>query len=462
MCFLLFLFLFGAILGAVTNAFVDRFSWIPRFRSPWRQRPVEMAAVSRVLERQWPDFLPLIGWIRMARWGDAIERLPEKDRLPGLESRRFWIRPFCVELCCAFGFVALYFGEMGGILQPSGVEPESATTILQRYWVHLTLFVLLLMATLIDFDDMIIPDILTVPGTLLALVLATFCPHYQLPATQLRMNVIYQANPQAVQAEDNFVLVYSKEPKTVPLSVTSPNPPLKLPLSQRNLLKMQLAMLGLWAFWCFAMLDRVWYGRRLGLRRSLLLFFRYLYRSPRTKYWLGALFFGPVATFILLSKQCTPLDVQGYWASAHAVGLFSALVGMATGMLLVWSVRLVASGALGREAMGFGDVTLMGMIGAFLGWQAVIPIFFLAPILGLVHGLFNLFLGRELRIPFGPWLCLATFFVVLGWPHVWEQMAPVYELGWILAAIMFICLILMGLMLFVWAQIRERLFAPLS
>ena len=57
--------------------------------------------------------------------------------------------------------------------------------------------------------------------------------------------------------------------------------------------------------------------------------------------------------------------------------------------------------------MGFGDVTLMMMVGAFLGWQAGVVIFFLAPFAGLVVGVLQLVLRRDDEIPYGPFLCLA-------------------------------------------------------
>ena len=44
-------------------------------------------------------------------------------------------------------------------------------------------------------------------------------------------------------------------------------------------------------------------------------------------------------------------------------------------------VRVLGSQVLRREAMGFGDVTLMAMIGAFLGWQAAVLTFFLGAVL---------------------------------------------------------------------------------
>ena len=75
---------------------------------------------------------------------------------------------------------------------------------------------------------------------------------------------------------------------------------------------------------------------------------------------------------------------------------------------LVWAVRIIGAIVLRREAMGFGDVTLMAMIGAFLGWQPCLVIFFLAPFAGLVVGVLRLILFRDREIPYGPFLCLAA------------------------------------------------------
>lgn len=60
------------------------------------------------------------------------------------------------------------------------------------------------------------------------------------------------------------------------------------------------------------------------------------------------------------------------------------------------------------ESMGGGDVKLLAMIGAFLGWQKAILIFFLAPILGLGAGIFNLLTKKDHTIPYGPFLSLAA------------------------------------------------------
>ena len=77
--------------------------------------------------------------------------------------------------------------------------------------------------------------------------------------------------------------------------------------------------------------------------------------------------------------------------------------------------------------MGLGDVTLMGMIGAFLGWQAAVLTFFLAPFLGLTHAAWKLmtYLGKRLsgrqlssadrEIPYGPYLSMAAASLLFVW-----------------------------------------------
>jgi leader peptidase (prepilin peptidase)/N-methyltransferase len=64
------------------------------------------------------------------------------------------------------------------------------------------------------------------------------------------------------------------------------------------------------------------------------------------------------------------------------------------------------------ESMGGGDVKLLAMIGAFLGWQQALLTFFLAPFFGLVIGIFNLLLKKDHTIPYGPFLSLAALFAL--------------------------------------------------
>ena len=66
------------------------------------------------------------------------------------------------------------------------------------------------------------------------------------------------------------------------------------------------------------------------------------------------------------------------------------------------------------ESMGGGDVKLLAMIGAFMGWQMAVLTFFLAPFLGIVIGIVNLVTKKDHTIPYGPFLSIAAL-VSLFW-----------------------------------------------
>jgi len=116
-------------------------------------------------------------------------------------------------------------------------------------------------------------------------------------------------------------------------------------------------------------------------------------------------------------------------------GFWTGVAGFLVGGGLTWSVRFLGTLAMRREAMGFGDVTLMAMIGSFLGWQAAVLTFFLAPFFGLAHALGKLikYLLKRLRgaqlssadreIPFGPYLSMAAVTLVLSWRWLWAYWA---------------------------------------
>jgi leader peptidase (prepilin peptidase)/N-methyltransferase len=62
------------------------------------------------------------------------------------------------------------------------------------------------------------------------------------------------------------------------------------------------------------------------------------------------------------------------------------------------------------ESMGGGDVKLLAMMGAFLGWQKAILVFFLAPFFGVVVGLINILVKKDHTLLYGPLLSLAAIF----------------------------------------------------
>jgi leader peptidase (prepilin peptidase)/N-methyltransferase len=60
------------------------------------------------------------------------------------------------------------------------------------------------------------------------------------------------------------------------------------------------------------------------------------------------------------------------------------------------------------ESMGGGDVKLLAMIGAFLGWQKALLTFFIAPFFGAIIGVINLIIKKDHTLPYGPFLALAA------------------------------------------------------
>jgi leader peptidase (prepilin peptidase)/N-methyltransferase len=91
--------------------------------------------------------------------------------------------------------------------------------------------------------------------------------------------------------------------------------------------------------------------------------------------------------------------------------LLWSLSGLAFGFGLLWLVRYFGSKAFKREAMGLGDVFLMGAVGAIFGPPAVLGTLILSSVFGSIAGIALMLAdrirpGRFVEIPFGPYICL--------------------------------------------------------
>jgi leader peptidase (prepilin peptidase)/N-methyltransferase len=107
-------------------------------------------------------------------------------------------------------------------------------------------------------------------------------------------------------------------------------------------------------------------------------------------------------------------NLLAYPAVAGVLGsAFGYFVGCAT----VWATRVFGTLGFGKEAMGLGDVHLMGAAGAVLGPIMVVIAFFIAPFFGLGWALFQMFFKKIHQIPYGPFLSCAILTVMIF--HDW-------------------------------------------
>jgi leader peptidase (prepilin peptidase) / N-methyltransferase len=94
------------------------------------------------------------------------------------------------------------------------------------------------------------------------------------------------------------------------------------------------------------------------------------------------------------------------------ISLVNALWGAVAGYLSLWSVYWLFKFVTGKEGMGYGDFKLFAALGAWFGWQALVPLILLASVVGAVVGIAMKF-RSQLReggyIPFGPFLAGAGF-----------------------------------------------------
>jgi leader peptidase (prepilin peptidase)/N-methyltransferase len=116
------------------------------------------------------------------------------------------------------------------------------------------------------------------------------------------------------------------------------------------------------------------------------------------------------------------------WQAVASIGWVGGLLGSVLGLLLggfaVWFFRIAGSCGFGREAMGLGDVHLMAAVGAALGAGPATVAFFVAPFFGIGLSLYMWLLRKTREIPYGPYLSLATGFVMLFYCPIADYLSP--------------------------------------
>jgi leader peptidase (prepilin peptidase) / N-methyltransferase len=421
---IVFLGLLGACLGSAINYGIYAWTWFLNRRiSPWQAAPE--GAVPRTPK----DRVPILGWLSLRR------------ETP-LHGGGHWIRPMFIEVGCLLGLPGLYFWLLGGGLVGGNLAPWPLGWPIQVeiwFWLYAILLGLMMIATFIDFDERTIPDSVTIPGTLFALLMAAAFPTSRLPeVTSNLAGTIVQ-----------------------PISFAN-GAPLQLLEIESTLFARGVSwhqtQAGLWMsliifwVWIFALLPKI-ASLRFGISKGLWLMV-YSCLRPKRRTTCGARiqqrrpFLETLLLFALgLSGTAAIILAKFLLPEAHWESLFQSFFGLGFGGMMIWGIRMIGQFALQREAMGFGDVTLMAMIGAFLGWQVTLLTLPIASVLALAVTVVLIFITRDSQLAFGPYLCLGCAFALFTWHSIWPATQSYFSLGEWLFVLLAAMLGLMMLML---------------
>ncbi len=132
-------------------------------------------------------------------------------------------------------------------------------------------------------------------------------------------------------------------------------------------------------------------------------------------FWQDPVFYSdPLAQS--LAAWALPPDWQG-----TALPLVGSVLGLIVGGGLLWLVAEVYFRLRKVEGLGFGDVKMMAMVGAFLGWKYVLLTIFLGSFSGALFGLVYIRVRRldmQFQLPFGVFLGLSALVVLLFGPEI--------------------------------------------
>ncbi len=309
-----------------------------------------------------------------------------------------------------------------GLLVQNVIGPSTTTTALfLRGGGHLVFFWFLAAAAWVDIRYRVIPDVITTPGVICGLVAMAIFPQVLLPIT-----AVTERSFAAASLTADFLVAWGPLNSSRVISSSWPH-----------------FVIGVvvFIFWWVACTSR-WTIKTSVRSQGVVQRAIRCMKEPRSIVFV----IGVAILFIV--------NLDG---GIRLAATQSGMIGLAISAGIVWITRAGASAALGREAMGMGDVTLMAMVGIWLGWQPAVLTFFLATSIGLAHGLIQFFLHRENELPFGPSLCLAAVMITLFWQSVWSRFSFVFDDVVQLGTVLILVVMLTAITLFIWRWVREKI-----
>lgn len=406
--YILFVFALGSCVGSFLNVVVWR---LPRvepvegeglfqglFRS-WQALSWPPSHCPKCQEHlRWYDNIPVIGWIKL---GGRCRfcRQPISVRYPIVEA--------IVGLMFVFYYMMFFVVDVGPwriSMTPDGIVrflpcPVTIGEQWPIYALDMALLAALLAASLIDAELFIIP--IEIPWFIVpfALVEHAICDR---PGGPMSLNV--SAIPAALAAGAAVGLIVSFVFWYIgifPSSFTDGGPLLEVDKARLKSAGQALDQ------------ERHYAPReiRAEMRKEMLFLFPPL-----------ALAIGLVWLVVRFPQAAT------VWHDVIAIGSVNGVLGSVLGLLVggfvVWVTRILGSYVFGREAMGMGDVHLMLAVGAVMGPGSAALVFFIAPFFGLVWVFYMLIARKGRELPYGPYLSLATAFVMLFYAQIADYLSP--------------------------------------
>ena len=129
---------------------------------------------------------------------------------------------------------------------------------------------------------------------------------------------------------------------------------------------------------------------------------------------LVGLVFGALATDWGASRalmERVGYDLGGFLILLNEVPFLDSVFGLLIGGGVLYIIAFLYVALRKREGMGMGDVKLLAMLGAFLGWEGVVFIMLVSSVLGTAAGLLVIFRKKgdlKYALPFGPFLSIAA------------------------------------------------------
>ena len=134
-----------------------------------------------------------------------------------------------------------------------------------------------------------------------------------------------------------------------------------------------------------------------------------------------------VAAYVIVGRVVSAETLNDFSTQHPAIaGLLGSVWGYFVGCAVVWGIRIFGTLAFGKEAMGLGDVHLMGAAGAVVGPIMVVVAFFIAPFFGLAWAGSQMLFKKVRQIPYGPFLSLGVLIVMMFHDWIWNRIGSMF------------------------------------